>query len=321
MPWTGTRPTRWRLVLAGAGAFLLAVGLLLRFYAAPRLIAAPAGFAGTLILTDPHGSYFNQRTLKTVSDAPLTYTATIRGDAAVGRGPIAVWDIYSELKDVKHHVVVNDIFQRAAFNRRTAQLTDCCGASVNDDTSVRQYGVPVVDWPIGLQKRTYQVFDVNTEKDWPAAYTGTATVGGITTYKYVQHVSSTLVQEIPNTPISVLGVPGISYNVTARRYYQADNTYWVDPRTGDPVNVEEKITSTLTDPAGDASLTVASADLKMAPSAQAFLVGVARNGASEISFLKVTGPLSGIIAGVLLLAAAVLPWRRLSPILAKRGST
>ena len=31
-----------RLVLAGTGAFLVAFGLLLRFYAAPRLIAAPS---------------------------------------------------------------------------------------------------------------------------------------------------------------------------------------------------------------------------------------------------------------------------------------
>ena len=35
-----------RPVLAGLGAFLVIFGLLLRFYAAPRLIAAPAGRPG-----------------------------------------------------------------------------------------------------------------------------------------------------------------------------------------------------------------------------------------------------------------------------------
>ena len=33
-----------RPVVAGLGAFLMVLGLLLRFYAAPRLIAAPPGF-------------------------------------------------------------------------------------------------------------------------------------------------------------------------------------------------------------------------------------------------------------------------------------
>ena len=49
-----------RLVLAGAGAFLVASGLLLRFYAAPRLIAAPAGLYQTDTLVARDASYFDQ---------------------------------------------------------------------------------------------------------------------------------------------------------------------------------------------------------------------------------------------------------------------
>jgi hypothetical protein len=302
--------SRARLVLACLGAFLLTAGLLLRLIAAPALIAAPDGVSETLTLTDPHGSYFNESALKSVSNVPLTYVSTVRGDAAAGTSTVAVWDFSSVLEDLKHHSIVQDTYQRAAFNRRTAQMVDCCGASVNDDTSVRQYGVAGLYWPIGLGAKTYNVFDVATERAWPAVYAGTAVVQGISTQVFVQRIPSTLVQTIPDTPLKILGVPGVSYNVTARRLYQAVNTYWIDPRTGVPVNVQEKISSTLTDPAGDASLTVASADLKLATSGQQTLAALSRNTASQLSILRVTGPLVGIIGGALLLAAALIPWRR-----------
>jgi hypothetical protein len=111
-------------------------------------------------------------------------------------------------------------------------------------------------------------------------------------------------------PISLLGIPGLSYNITAERMYHAVNTYWIDPRTGVPVDITEQISSTLTDPAGDGSLTVASANLKMAPSAQELLANLARNSASQISTLRTNGPLLGVVLGVILLIAALIPRRR-----------
>src|SRR6516164_4590095 len=57
-----------RVVLAGLGAFLVAFGLLLRFYAAPRLISAPADFYLMVSLADPHASYFDESALITRHD-------------------------------------------------------------------------------------------------------------------------------------------------------------------------------------------------------------------------------------------------------------
>jgi hypothetical protein len=66
-------------------------------------------------------------------------------------------------------------------------------------------------------------------------------VQGILTYEYTQHIPSTVVQKMPGIPMSLLGIPGASYTVTANRTYQADNTFWIDPRTGVPVNIDEKV--------------------------------------------------------------------------------
>ena len=69
--------------------------------------------------------------------------------------------------------------RRFAFNRRTGQLVDCCGASVNGDKSVRQTGLVGYVFPIGTQKQTYQVFDTTLKKTMPFVYSGTTTVDGI----------------------------------------------------------------------------------------------------------------------------------------------
>jgi hypothetical protein len=306
-----TGGSRIRPVLAGLGAFLVVFGLLLRWYVAPRLIAAPAGFYMVVTLADPHASYFDQRALTTRRDVTLTYNDTIRGDAGASTGTIAVWDQFMVLEDLKRHNQLIATFQRSAFNRRTGELTNCCGASVNDDTQVRQDGIGVVFWPIGTRQATYQVYDINTERAWPAAYSGTAHVQGLLTYRFTQRIPVTVVQELPGVPTSLLGLRGPSRNVVANRTFQATNTFWVDPRTGVPVNVEERILSVLHAPGGQGRLMVANADLTMTSASQRALAAIARQNAAAITTVRQEGPLAGLLLGLLLLLAGTVPLRRL----------
>jgi hypothetical protein len=307
--------------VAGLGAFLMVFGLLLRFYVAPRLVAAPAGFNITIDLVAPRATYFNESALATEHDATLTYNEVIRGDAAAGTDTIAVWDEFTALEDLKRNVQLIATFQRSAFNRRTGGLTNCCGASVNDDTQVRQDGIGVAFWPIGTRKTTYQVYDTNTERAWPAAYSGTATVQNLLTYRFAQRIPVTVVAQMPDVPTSLLGLPGTSRNVVAERTFQASNTFWVDPRTGVPIKAEERIISVLRGPGGKGRLLAVDADLTMSPGSQAALAAVARQNAASISTLQQTGPLGGLVLGALLVLAGVVPWRRLTgwPAGAKRG--
>ena len=300
-----------RPVLAGLGAFLLVFGLLLRLYVAPRLIAAPAGFYIVVTLADPHASYFDESTLTTRRDVTLTYTDTIRGDAGASTGTIAVWDQFTVLADRKRHVQLIATFQRSAFNRRTGELSNCCGASVDDDTQVRQAGIGVVFWPIGTRQTTYQVYDTNTERAWPAAYSGTAYVQGLRTYRFTQRIPVTVVQQLPGVPTSLLGLRRTSRNVVANRTFQATNTFWVDPRTGVPVNVQERILSVLHAPGGQGRLMVANADLTMTSASQRALAAVARQNAAAITTVRQEGPLGGLLLGLLLLLAGTVRLRRL----------
>ena len=300
-----------RLVLAGTGAFLVAFGLLLRFYAAPRLIAAPVDFYETDTLLATGASYFDQGALTTRHGVTLTYTLTIRGDPGASTGTVAVWDSFAALADRQHGVQVNSIYQRAVFNRRTGQLLDCCGAAVNDDTRVRQHGIGLF-WPIGTRKTTYQVFDVNAQSAWPASYTGTASVQGIMTYRFVQHIPPTVVAQLAGVPSSLLGLHGKQGNVVADRYYQADNTFWVDPRTGVPIDIEQRVLSTLRGRGGRGELVVADMDLKMSGSSSRQMAALASKNAASIATLQRTGPLGASLLGIVLILAAVIPFRRKS---------
>jgi hypothetical protein len=300
-----------RPVVAGLGAFLMVFGLLLRFYVAPRLIAAPAGFNIMISLVAPHASYFDESALTTRRDATLTYNETIRGDASASTGTIAVWDQFTVLEDLTRNVQLIATFQRSVFNRRTGELTNCCGASLNDDTHVRQNGIGVAFWPLGTQKSTYQVYDTNTERAWPAAYSGTEVVQGLLTYRFTQRIPVTVVQQMPGVPTSLLGLPGPSRNVVADRTFQASITFWVDPRTGVPVKAEERILSVLLGPGGKGRLTVADADLTMTPASQRALAVVARQNAANITTLQQTGPVGGLVLGFLLVLAGTVPFRRL----------
>lgn len=299
---------RLRCALACLGAFGITLGLLLRFYAAPALIVAPAGYYGQQTLSDPHATYFDQKTFKTRKNAFLTDTNTIRGDASAATATTVTWDSYSYLWDPKSHFTLSTTYERAVFNRRTGEMVDCCGAAVNDDPRIRQYGGSGLFWPIGTGKTTYLLYDTNTERAWSAVYRGTAVVRGILTYRYVQRVPSTVVQKMPGIPMSLLGVPGASYDVTANRTFSSVNTFWVDPRTGVPVNIEEKVFSALEDPAGIGSRTMVSGDFRLSPSSQARLAAMANLTASEIGFLRVGGPAAGAGLGVVVLIAALVPW-------------
>jgi hypothetical protein len=300
---------RLSVVLLGVGAFLVVVAALLRFYAAPQLIAAPNDVYETDTLVSPHASYFDEGALVTWHDVRLTYTLTIRGDQRASSGKIAVWDSFAALADPKLHNVINSVYQRSAFNRRTGQMVQCCGASVNDSTQIKQQGIGLF-WPIGTKKQTYTVFDNNSMKSWPAHYVGEVKDTGVQTYEFTQHVPATVSDVMTGVPTSLLGIKGPSRNVVANRYYTADNTFWVDPRTGVLVDEEVKAQSYLTATNGQGRLNAVSLDLRMTPGSRHSLADQANKNAQSITVLSVLGPLALGVLGIILLVLALAPWRR-----------
>jgi DUF3068 family protein len=289
------------LVLAGLGAFLIVLAVVLPTWIVGQVVKFPLNEYQTAALAASNASYFSATALTEKTGVTLQATYTIKGDGAAGTSSTAVWDEYSYVYDLTNHQPVQQTTRRMAFDRKTGQLTMCCGANVNGDSSVQQRGYVGYVFPIGTKKQAYQVFDTTLDKPVPFPYAGTATVRGIQTYKYTEDIAPVQVAT-QTVPGSLVGESAAS--VTLPEYYEMHLIYYVDPTTGALINVQEHQTMTLRNPTtGAQALVLFDADLKVTPSALTTIVKLDSNGRNELTLLKVILP---IVLGVVGLIALIV---------------
>jgi hypothetical protein len=248
-------------------------------------------------------SYFSPKLVRPVSGATMQVTDTVKGDGAAGNSATAVWDEFTYLYDRTNHVVFSYTTRRAAFDRRTGVLVDCCGANIGGNAAVRQTGLSGYVWPFGTQKQTYDVFDTTLLRPMPFRYTGTGTVHGISVYRFVEHVLPTQsgTQQVPGSLV------GSSQNlVTLPEYYAATNTYWVDPRTGGVLDSTSNSKQYLRNTVSGKDLMLFNGDLVMTPASVNTAVGLDATGRTELTWFEVIGPLIGVLAGLLALVAGIV---------------
>ena len=249
-------------------------------------------------------NYFSRVKLTEKTDVSVRATYTIRGDAAAGNSSTAVWDESASVYDVTNGLLVNSMTRRFAFNRRTAELVDCCGANVNGDSAIRQAGVVGYVFPFGTQKKTDQVFDTTLDKPVPFVYSGTADTDGIGTYVFTENV--------PATQVVTITVPGSFFGLKAKvvklpEIYQIHLVYWVDPETGALLNVNEDEKVTLQNATTGATVAVLyDGDLVATPGTVSAVVRLDSSGRSELSLLDTILPLVCGIAGAVALVAGII---------------
>ncbi|MGE5292847.1 MAG: DUF3068 domain-containing protein [Micromonosporaceae bacterium] len=293
------------LILAGLGAFFLVLAALTRFYVPGQVVKFPLNEYQVSTLQDPNGIYFSADKLKELS-VPVTATDTIQGDVAAGTSDTAVWNEFTAVHDDANNVNFSYYQRRAPFDRRTGLLKNCCGAYVNQGTekkSVHLSGQGYV-WPLGAEKKTYQIFDTTLNKEMPITYSGSATIDGIPTYRYVERVApeQSGTQTLPGSIVGIKDQP----NVTLPEYYQAINTYWVDPVTGGPVKVEQNQELTLRDSTGVTRLVLFKADLKFSPKSVQSFADTDRKGKNKITLISSVLPLVLLLVGLILLVLGIV---------------
>lgn len=292
-------------VLAGLGAFLILVAILLPTWVSGQVVKFPLNEYETATLTASNASYFSPSSLSEKTGVSMEATYTIKGDASKGSSSTAVWNQYSYVYDLTNHQPVQEMTRTFAFDRRTGQLVNCCGASLDGDTSVRQTGLVGYVFPIGTQKQTYQVYDTTLKRPMPFTYTGTTTVDGVQAYEFVESV--------PPVQIATLPVPGsfvgsTAAMVSAPEFDQLHLVYYVDPETGALLDVNEHQTLTLHNPdTGAAALVLFDADLIATPASVHQIVALDSSGRNELTLLETILPLAlGIGGGVALLVGIFL---------------
>jgi Porin PorA len=297
------------LILAGLGAFLILVAVLLPTWVVGQVVKFPLNEYETATLQASNASYFSESALTERTGVTMEATYTIKGNAGAGNSSTAVWNEYSYVYDLTNHQVVQQMTRTFAFDRKTGQLVNCCGASVNGDKTVRQTGLVGYVFPMGTQKQTYQVFDTTLKKTMPFVYSGTANVHGIQAYEFVENV--------PPTQTGSVTLPGsfvksTAASVTLGEYDAEHLIYYVDPETGALVDVNEQQSTTLsTSATAPPALVAFDADLIATPASVTQIVALDNNGRNELSLLQTVLPLVfGIVGAVALIVGVFLNRRR-----------
>jgi len=295
------------LALAGLGAFLLVAALLSRTYVVDQVVKFPLSTYVKTILLGKDVSYFSPSLVRPVTGATMQVTDTVKGDGAAGNSSTAVWDEFTYLYDTTNQVEFQYSTRRAAFDRRTGELVDCCGANISGNSAIRQTGLSGYVWPFDTQKQTYDVFDTTLLKPMPFRYAGTGTIQGIGVYRFVEQVAPTQTGT-QNVPGSLVGSP--ERTVTLPQFYAATNTYWVDPRTGGVLNTTQKQKVYLRDASSGKDLLLFNGTIAMTPASVSTAVGLDATGRTELDWFEIYGPLIAALAGLVALVAGIVLIRR-----------
>lgn len=290
------------LVASALGAFLIALALMTRFYVAGQAIKFPLNEHTVTTLLARNVSYFNPGLLQKQSGATMTETSTTEGDVASGSSGTAVWDSFSYVFDQTNNLTYSYSLQRLAFNRRSGELINCCGATINAKR-VHLSGLGYV-WPFGAQKTTYQLFDTTLMKTHPISYAGTARVDGLATYKYVETVTPTQIgtEQLPGSLVGMLD----QATVSLAEYYSGTTTEFVDPISGAPVSVSSGRHLYLVDSTGKQVLNLLNATFVTTPASAAAAVQTAKSQDAKISVATVIAPATAALAGIIILIIGVI---------------
>jgi hypothetical protein len=295
------------VTFTGLGSFLIVIAILARFFLPGQVIKFPLNEYTVSRLVGQNVNYFSPATGTELTSATVRAVSTVQGDVSAGSSSVAVWNDITGVFDITNGgspgAPISYTTERLAFNRRTGVLVNCCGAEIGA-RRVTMSGQGYV-WPIGTQKKTYEVFDTTLLKPEPYQYSGTTTVDGMTVYEFTNHISNQQFSTI-TVPGSLVGVKDQA-SLTLPEYLTADYTDYVDPGTGSPVKVIQSFTEWLQDPSTGANvLTLFHGTLTSTPASIQAAVNTARSSDDEISAVQDVGPLVGGLVGLVLLVLGIL---------------
>jgi hypothetical protein len=300
-------------LLVGLGVFLLLGGLLLKIYAYPKLAIVPADQNSITRLEAKGATLFDTSTLKPITTDLSVANRTV-GDVKATEaqgGDTRVWVSTTSIRS-SDGTIRSRSASRTAFNGKTAEAVNCCDnfneSTQGDRTAVKRSGL-VFKWPFATQKKTYPIWDDTLDKTVATKFVKTSSIDGLKVYEFRSEVPRTQVgtQTVPG---SVVGETGAS--VDADSMYANTKTIMIEPVTGAIVDQRQVQTSTLA-VNGEDRLTTTAATISYTKAQVAANVKDFKSKATQLSLVKSTLPLVGIILGLLAIVGGVLLSRRPEP--------
>lgn len=295
------------LGLLGLGAFALVAALMVELFLVPALVKLPLSQPVSLVAVDPSATYFNIGEQKQHQGESVTARQGVTGlpkADGVGSG-VAVWASGTTVEDSANQLITPPTTYQVCLDRRTAAALDCPSSKVGDQH--QKINGLTLNFPFATKKQTYDVFDSTAAKSFPARFTGTDTVQGVSVYTFSQAVPETVVQSA-EVPGSMAGVPAQA-SVEADVVYTNQRTFWVEPASGVIVNIEENPDLVFRGPDGTTGVTLLSAKLSADKKTLADAVKRAKDGRSQITMISTVLPLALVGLGVIAMIIGALVLR------------
>jgi hypothetical protein len=282
------------LIIALLAVLCAGSAVILGWRAAGQAAHRPLSEPETLTLTATDAAYVSPTSLTEITGASLEVTDTITAVASTDYPSIAIWDVRTSVSDPAGHEQLEPMARTVVFDRKTAELVDCCGGNIDGDALIRQSGIAGWAFPVGTRKQAYSVFDTVLYKPVPVTFSGTEMVDGIPAYRFTEDISA-----------AAAGYSTLSS--TDPELYSVHRVYWVDPQTGMLLSVSENEDLYLVSPASGSVIThLLRADLHPTPATVRRLASQDARGRDAIARLARARLALFALAGVLLLSAAGL---------------
>jgi hypothetical protein len=296
------------VILALVGVVLLISAAALRFVVAPSVIKAPVAedgrpFRSTTVATGG-GSLLDQQTNEFLGDLALRAEISIAADVSHSTDDVAVWDVRTVVKNSTNNTELRTTTDRVAFDRTTSEAVIGYDKTVDDKHGVERAGTISYKFPFGAKKTTYDYFDTETGKGWPARYKGTTQVNGLQAYRYEQVIEPTVVDE---NVLPFLNFAGLDFE----RLYSTTRQFLVEPTTGIIVRAEEEMKQSLRFGGTGFETPALTASLSFDDDTVNARVNEAKQAKQTIHAIQATWPLPAAGAGVVLVVlGSALAFRR-----------
>ncbi|RAG84461.1 DUF3068 domain-containing protein [Streptacidiphilus pinicola] len=301
---------RLSLVLVALAAFLAVLGVMLRVWVYPHVVAVPDNQYQAVVLEAKDATLIDYSKMAGVPHQHVTIVETLKGDAGAAEAyqrrtgrSVVVWDALSYVlgNDGKRLSAIPEVYP---FDAHTQEPVHCCGENV-DGQALSRVGIEY-KFPFDTQPHDYQYFDPQTRTSAPIHYKGTTQLDGLTVYYFEQTIPWTRVPFPKAMPDGVAITPQQIDSLGYQRWYTTVRKFWVDPVTGAPINGEEVHNEQLRMPpsSGMAPVTIFSGDVKIRPDYQAATVALVKKERTLLLLLRDDLPTGLPLLGVAALALA-----------------
>lgn len=295
-------------VVLGVGAFLLTLGLLLKFVAYPQLAVVPLDQNSQSVVADDNATFFDADNVRPGSGAITTISTQIgkpeeskKASEELGQD-IAIWEIGQKSDNNNDNWPMSAGTERVAFDRHTGEAVNCCDENI-DGVEVKHEG-QIVKFPFDTQPvDTYRWWDGTTKQAYPVKYEGEEDLKGLTVYKFTSEVPLTRYSEM-ELPDFVFGLKDAG-PVKADRYYSNKRTFWVEPATGVVIDRLEEQHQEFQAP-GVEPLTALDTDSRFTPETVQANIDEYGSKASALSAIKGPGSIGLMVLGGLIMLAGLL---------------